>query len=273
MPFAHALKKSTTDKIKTMNPSMTALAEALIAARRSNTTLDATPWTDTLQDPAQAYEVQDAIGSALGWFNAGTVPDCWKSGGGSRSVTLTHAPLPPHGVRTSPADFGDLTLHTPGIEAEIALRLGKDVTPAMAAKLDHNDAALLIDAMAVSVEIVDSRWQDLAATPALLRLADSQVHGALVLGEWKSYAAIDWASQRCETKVGDSETVAREGTHPLSDPAWLLPIWLRHVTRHGQTALAGTVVTTGSWVGVLPCRRGDQVTAEFAGIGAVRLRV
>jgi len=252
---------------------MTALADALVAARRSNTTLSAAPWTDALQDAAQAYEVQDAIASALGWFQSGTVPANWKSGGASRNVTLTHAPLPPLGVRTSPADFSDLTFHSPGIEAEIALRLGQNVTPAMAAKLDHQDAASLIDAMAVSVEIVDSRWQDLAATAALLRLADSQVHGALVLGEWQPYAAVDWASQRCETKVGDSEPVVREGTHPLADPAWLLPIWLRHVTRHGQTAPAGTVVTTGSWVGIVPCHRGDQVTVEFAGIGSVRLIV
>jgi 2-keto-4-pentenoate hydratase len=254
-------------------PSQTALTDALVAARRGNRTLDASPWTDTLATGAQAYEVQDAVAAALGWFDGQPVPGTWKSGGGSRTATLTHAPLPPAGVRRSPADFGDLSFNAPGIEAEVALRLGQDVTPAQAAKLDHDNAASLIDAMTVSVEIVDSRWQDLAATPALLRLADSQVHGALLLGEWKPYAAVDWASQRCEAKVGDADTVVREGTHPLADPAWLLPIWLRHLTRHGQTVPAGTVVTTGSWVGILPCRRGDQVTVEFPGIGAVRLSV
>uniref|UniRef100_C5CNQ1 2-keto-4-pentenoate hydratase-like protein n=1 Tax=Variovorax paradoxus (strain S110) TaxID=543728 RepID=C5CNQ1_VARPS len=252
---------------------MTALANALIQARQSNQTLDATPWLNTLETADQAYEVQDAVASALAWFGGQTVPRYWKSGGASRSATLTHAPLPPAGVRTGPADFGDMAFHVPGIEAEIALRLGQDVTPAMAAKLDHGDAASLIDAMSVSVEIVDSRWQDLAATPALLRLADSQVHGALAIGEWQPYAAVDWASQRCETKVGSAETVVREGTHPLANPAWLLPAWLRHVTRHGQTAPAGTVVTTGSWIGIVPCRRGDQVAVEFAGIGALRLSV
>ncbi|RUR66428.1 2-keto-4-pentenoate hydratase [Variovorax guangxiensis] len=256
-----------------MNSSQTALTDALVAARRGNRTLDATPWLDTLETAAQAYEVQDAVAAALGWFESQPVPRAWKSGGGSRSATLTHAPLPPEGVRQSPADFSDLVFHTPGIEAEIALRLGQDVTPARAATLDHENSAALIDAMAVSVEIVDARWQDLPSTPALLRLADSQVHGALVLGEWKPFAAVDWASQRCETKIGNAEVVVREGTHPLADPAWLLPIWLRHITRNGRTATAGTVVTTGSWVGVLPCRRGDQVTAEFPGVGAVRLIV
>jgi 2-keto-4-pentenoate hydratase len=256
-----------------MNPSQTALTDALVAARRGNRTLDASPWTDALATDTQAYEVQDAVAVALGWFDAQPVPGTWKSGGGSRSATLTHAPLPPAGVRPNSADFSDLVFHTPGIEAEIALRLGQDVTPAQAAELTPETAASLIDAMTVSVEIVDSRWQDLAATPALLRLADSQVHGALVLGDWIPYAAVDWASQRCETKVGTAETVVREGTHPLGDPTWLLPTWLRHITRYGQTAPKGTVVTTGSWVGILPCRRGDQVSAAFPGIGSVRLSV
>ncbi|WP_198085066.1 fumarylacetoacetate hydrolase family protein [Variovorax sp. E3] len=256
-----------------MNSSLNALTDALVAARRANRTLDATPWLDTLETAAQAYEVQDAVAAALGWFDGHAVAGTWKSGGGARSATLTHAPLPPAGVRADSADFSDLVFHTPGIEAEIALRLGQDVTPAQAATLDHANAASLVDAMAVSVEIVDSRWQDLASTPALLRLADSQVHGALAVGEWQPYKAVDWASQRCETKVGSTETVVRTGTHPLADPAWLLPIWLRHLTRHGHTVPAGTVVTTGSWVGVLPCRRGDQVTAAFPGIGAVRLSV
>lgn len=268
-----SMSRPEAGKIGQMNPSQTALTDALVAARRGNRTLDATPWLDTLETADQAYEVQDAVAAALGWFGAAAVPGTWKSGGGSRSATLTHAPLPPAGVRPSPADLSDLVFHTPGIEAEIALRLGQDVTPAQAAALDHGNAASVVDAMAVSVEIVDARWQDLPSTPALLRLADSQVHGALVIGEWKPYAALDWSSQRCETRVGNADTVLRTGTHPLGDPTWLLPIWLRHLTRHGHTVPAGTVVTTGSWVGVLPCRRGDQVSAEFPGVGAVRLSV
>src|SRR5688572_12040621 len=112
-----------------MTSQMTALTDALVAARRSNAPLDAAPWTDALQDATQSYEVQDAVAAALGWFGDRAVPAHWKSGGASRSATLTHAPLPPHGVRTSPADFSDLVFHAPGIEAEIALRLGQDVTP------------------------------------------------------------------------------------------------------------------------------------------------
>lgn len=256
-----------------MNHSPTALAEALANARRTHQTLDATPWLGTLETPEQAYAVQDAVAAALGWFGDAGAPRTWKSGAASRSAAFTHAPLPPAGVRTAPADFGDLVFHAPGIEAEIALRLGRAVTPAMAAALEPASAGALVDAMAVSVEIVDARWRDLAATPALLRLADSQVHGALALGEWRPYAALDWAAQRCETRIGDAEAVVRQGTHPLGDPAWLLPAWLRHLTRHGDSVPAGSIVTTGSWVGILPCRRGDQVAVAFDGIGELRLSV
>ncbi len=253
-------------------PTPAALADALIEARREGRTLSAAEWQAAVQDAAQAYVVQDAVATALGWFGGGA-PRHWKSGGPSRQATLTHAPLAPAGVRASGADFGDLRLHAPGIESEIALRLRTDVTPEMAAGLTHADAESLIDAMTVSIEIVDSRWQEGTKAPALLRLADQQSHGALALGTWVPYAPRDWAVQRCQTQVGTQATVLHTGTLATGDPTWLLPVWLRHATRHGATVPQGTIVTTGTWVGVLPAQRGDFVSAEFPGIGRATLQL
>ncbi len=249
-----------------------ALADLLIGARRNARPADARAWQATLQDAEQAYAVQDAVAAAFGWF-AGGPPRHWKSGGASRQATLTHAPLPPAGVRAGGADFSDLPLHAPGIESEIALRLRVDVTPELAARLSAADAEALIDAMTVSIEIVDSRWQQGTKAPALLRLADQQSHGALALGAWVPYAPRDWAVQRCQTQVGAQPTVLHTGTLSTGDPTWLLPAWLQHATRHGATVPAGTVVTTGTWVGVLPAQRGDFVSAEFPGIGRTTLQL
>ncbi|MGJ7509177.1 fumarylacetoacetate hydrolase family protein [Variovorax sp. GT1P44] len=251
---------------------MTDLAATLASAWREGRALDAAAWTNSVGDAVQAYRVQDSVANAMGWFGT-QAPGHWKSGGPSREAVLTHAPLPPPGVRTSPADFSDIHLNAPGIESEIALRLGEAVTPQRAASLTPVDATALIDAMTVSIEIVDSRWKDPASATALLRLADQQSHGALVLGEWVPYAARDWTTQRCETRIGDRAPDLRTGTHPLGDPAWLLPTWLRHVTRNGATVPAGTVVTTGSWVGVLPIGKGDKVVVEFPGIGRAEARL
>ena len=248
------------------------LADALVAARRHHALLRSSEWLSSLREPTCAYIVQDEVAREMGWFDDGP-PRHWKSGGPSRDTVLTHAALPPHGVRGSGAAFDDLRFHAPGIEAEIALRLREDVSPARAATLGHDDADALVDAMMVSIEVVDSRWLEGPAAPAVLRLADLQSHGALALGATVPYARRDWSRQACIVSIGGSEPVVRTGTHSLGDPAWLLPLWLQHATRHGDSVPAGTVVTTGTWVGVLPARAGDEVTVEFEGIGRAALRL
>lgn len=245
-------------------------ADQLIEARRSQRATSAE--SAGLTDAQAAYAVQDAVARACGWFDAVRVGH-WKSGGPSRDTVLTHAPLPPAGVWSSPADAGAWPFHLRGIEAEIALRLGQEVTPAQALTLDLTSATALIDAMCVSIEVVDSRWTEGLDAPALAKLADLQSHGALVLGPWIPFAPRDWAAQTCRVQIGAQVPVERQGTHSLADPAFVLPAWLRHATRAGRSVPAGTVVTTGTWVGILHAAPGELVTAEFAGIGRASVQL
>ncbi len=255
-----------------MNEQAQALAEALVTARREHETLLAADWQSALADAHAAYAVQASVANAFGWCPGGVARN-WKSGGPSRDIELTHAPLPPEGVMTSPASFSAWSFHAPFIEAEIALRLGRDIAPQAVAQLDPAKVDELVDAMCVSIEIVDSRWVEGAQASALLRLADLQSHGALALGNWLPYAPHDWAAQPCEVQIGQQPTKVFRGTYSLGDPAWLLPLWLRHATRTGATVPSGTVVTTGSWVGMLPAKPGDAVTVRFEGIGEAQLRL
>jgi 2-keto-4-pentenoate hydratase len=248
------------------------VTETLLAARRERRPAPSAPLATALKNAAEAYAVQDAVAGAMSWFHT-AVPQHWKSGGPSREAVLTHAPLPSAGVRSSGAAFDDWPMFGRAIEAEIALRLGSDVSPAQAAALRPEEVDGLIDAMAVSIEICDSRWLEGPQAPALLRLADLQSHAALVLGEWQPYRRRDWAAQTCEVLIGGAASLTRRGSHALGDPAWLLPIWLRHLTRHGQTVPAGTVVTTGTWVGMLPAMAGERVEVSFEGIGGAWLQL
>lgn len=133
------------------------VAQALLSARREGRCADAEPFAAALEHADQAYAVQAIVARSLGWQEAGA--GYWKSGGASREATLTHARLPLAGVWTSPAHAGDWPFTWRGIEAEIALRLGQGVDAAQAASLDYAGAAALVDAMAVSIEVVDSRWR------------------------------------------------------------------------------------------------------------------
>lgn len=247
------------------------VAEALAKAHREKKTLDATPFEPLLQEAEQAYAVQDEVARAMGWFDQ-PVPRHWKSGGPSRTAPLTHAGLPPLHVWNSPADARGTHFNWRLIEAEVALRLGREVSPADAQAFNPAAAHQWLDGMTVSIEVVDSRWDKRAAS-ALLKLADLQSHGALVVGEWQRFEPRDWATQRCEVQIASTGAAEYRGTHPLGDPTWLLPSWLKHLTRDGATVKAGTAVTTGSWCGMLPARRGDRVSVTFDGIGETRVQL
>lgn len=257
-----------------------ATVRALVHARKTGQTVNATdlplPQTQVVTpagaDNAAAYLVQARVASELGSYTANG-PRTWKSGGPSRTAELTHAPLPDAGVWTSPADAAAWPFHLRAIEAEVALRLGQDVNADRAAGLDLAGSAGLIDAMCVSIEIVDSRWTQALQAPAWARLADLNCHGALVLGSWVPFVARDWSTQVCRVGIGHQPVVEHVGTHSLQDPCFVLPAWLRHATLGGRTVPAGTVVTTGTWCGLLHAAAGDRVTVEFPGIGRAEVQL
>jgi 2-keto-4-pentenoate hydratase len=248
------------------------VARALLQAWRNDSAAEAAPLDGLLENDSDGYAVQDRVARESGWFDR-AVPQHWKSGGPSREAVLTHAALPPRRVWASPADASSSHFNLRLIEAEVALRLGRDVTPAQAAALAPGAANGLADAMCVSIEIVDSRWREGRTAPALLKLADLQSHGALVLGAWQPFEARDWSRQTCVVRIGKQEARSFRGTHSLGDPAWLLPAWLQHATRHGATVPQGTVVTTGTWCGLLEAQRGDLVRADFEGIGSAQVQL
>jgi 2-keto-4-pentenoate hydratase len=241
---------------------------ALLRARRERQPVAVASLADALADAASAYAVQDAV-AAQGALNPGR---WWKSGGAT-IASVTHAALPAAGVRESPADLRDWHFNWRGVEAEVALRLGRAVTPAEAAALVPDAAAALVDAMAVSIELVDSRWIDGRQAPALLKLADLQSHGALVLGAWIPFAPRDWAAQSCTVRIGAAAPQLFRGTHSFGDPAAHLSLWLRHATRQGATVPAGTVVTTGTWCGLPMAQAGDVVHVAFDGIGEATVQL
>lgn len=249
-----------------------AVAEAIVQARRSKRLADADALAGLLLVPQDAYAVQALVAQALDGPGA-PFPRFWKSGGPSREAALTHAPLPPEGVWASPAEARSWPFNLRLIEVEIALRLARQVTPSQAAAMTHDATAGVVDAMTVAIELVDSRWRQALAAPALLKLADLQSHGALVLGEWVPFEPRNWADQPCTAQIGSQPAVLRRGGHSLGDPAWLLPIWLRHATREGHTVPSGTVVTTGTWCGMLPAAYGDRVIARFEGVGEASVQL
>lgn len=228
-----------------------ALISALVGAHRSGTALDAQAWAPAVQTEAQAYAVHDGVAAALGW-----PPTRWKSGGASPQGPFSHSPVAPVAGR-----------QLLGVEAEVALRLARDVTSEDAAgPLDDG----LIDAMCIAVECIASRWDQALDAPALLRMADFQSNAGLLLGSWQPWRALDWARLAWQLDLPGQPRVERQGGHSLANPAGVLPAWLRHATRHGGTVRAGTVVTTGAWGGVHLSAGSPHGTLAIEGLGEFR---
>jgi 2-keto-4-pentenoate hydratase/2-oxohepta-3-ene-1,7-dioic acid hydratase in catechol pathway len=251
--------------------SPAALAAALAQAWLGGRPLDAADWA--LPDEAAAVAVHDHLIDTLHWQPAGQ-PQFWKCGGSSRSGSFGHAPLAPAGVREG-SDRLDLSgLRLIGAEAEIALRLARDVTPEEAQTLQAGACEHLIDGMCVAIEGLASRWQQGMAAEPLLKHADCQSHGGLALGPWMAWKpGHDWARQACELQVNDAAPQGGLGGHGLDDPAWVIAPWLQAATRRGATVKAGSVVTTGSWRVALKLQAGDVAVARFAGLGELSVRL
>ena len=130
-----------------------AVAQALVRARGAHVASPAAEVAGGLAQADEAYAVQQQVAQALGWFGAAP-PRYWKAGGPSRDAVLTQAPLPPRGVWTSPATAGDWPFHLRGIEAEIALRIGRveGLLPAGIDDLDRDRHRIDQRACAVRIE-------------------------------------------------------------------------------------------------------------------------
>lgn len=247
------------------------IAAALVAAHHSGMAANESPWADVPLTAADAYALQESVSSAMGWDDAPGQQSFWKAGGPHAQSQPTYARLPAVCIHPSPARLVAADYHRLGIEIEVAFRLAKTLTAGDFPLKPSLDAASLFDAMTVSIELVDFRWKGCGAAPAMLRLADLQSHAALVLGDWVPIRAIDWAHQIASLEVDGAEVGRYEGSHPCLDPLWAATQWAQHaVARHGELA-AGSVVTTGSWCGMVWLDGPAHVVARFDGIGETAL--
>ncbi|MGH8705711.1 MAG: fumarylacetoacetate hydrolase family protein, partial [Burkholderiales bacterium] len=145
-----------------------------------------------------------------------------------------------------------------GVEAEIAFRLGADLQP---------EEALVL------IELCETRLADWAKAPLLWKLADFQSNAALIVGSGtRAWREIDFAAQRVELWVNGVIKAQAVGAHPAKDPSLLLPWMLGHCAGRGGLR-AGDIVATGSWVGIVKVKPGDDVVARFPGIGEASLRL
>ncbi|EJN09454.1 2-keto-4-pentenoate hydratase [Bradyrhizobium sp. YR681] len=236
------------------------VADRLVAARNSGRPVS---WHDVLpSDRAAAYAIQDATLARIGPVGG------WKVGASNPEAEPVCAPLPASGLLASGARLGTGLLR--GVEAEVALRVGRPLTADDAA-LPDGELAKAFDAAYPVIEVVETRLEDWTNSAALAQLADLQSHGALLMGPAStvSIAAIDLRSVEAHISIGDDVSKRTTGGNPAGD-IWRMLRWLiRHCADRGTPLARGQIVTTGSCTGMIFAREGASVRARLEGFGEV----
>ncbi len=242
------------------------LAALLIEARIAGRKIDAIPAELAPRDEDAAYALQDLVVERLG-VRVGA----WKVGAASPASRPSCAPIFAGHMAESPAHFLATIGGLNGVEAELAVRIGRDL-PARAVPYSEGEVWDAIDSLHVAVEYLESRFLDHTAVPELAVLADNISNGGLCWGApVEAWRTIDLSEpEACLTVDGREVTRAVGGNaagHPKRLVAWLA----NHLARRGRPLRAGMLVTTGSHSGFNVAPLNAPVVARFIGLGEAKL--
>ena len=198
---------------------------------------------------AEAYEIQAAYqgsltgdyGAVAGYKIAYTTAALQQASGISEPVAGV---ILSNNVRHSPAVLESADFLQPGIECEVAARLGADL-PASGAPYDRDGVSEAVEAVMTAFEVVDNRrtqGQD-TQTQLLTTISSNILNAGVVLGE----PVTDWRGIHlagCRGYMTINGELVGEGVgsdvmgHPLEPLAWLA----NALAAHGQELKAGMVV-------------------------------
>ncbi len=246
-----------------MEPNMAAgAAERLLAVRHGAPRMP-NLGADSPADVAGAWAIQREVlrrlGGTIGGWKCATPP----------GKPQTSALLAAGGIRRGPTTWKVTPGETIGIETEIAFRLGRDLPP-RGTPYAREEVIHAIEAAFPAIELVTSRYTNLATVPLLDSLADNISHAGLVIGEdvpdWRD---MDLAGLTVRQTYSGEVQVERAGGNPSGDPFTPLAWLANHLLEHGLQLEAGQVVTTGSCTGLLFVEAGARVTGGFVDFGEV----
>jgi len=179
------------------------------------------------------------------------------------------------GLFAAPATFAFAGLRKPGIECEIAVRLGADL-PASGAPYAAEDLGDAVAAVMPAIELVEERFVDFRdpAVDAASLIADDFFHVAAIVGpETSDWRSLDLAALTGETRIDGELRGQGRGAdvmgHPLAALAWLAD----HLAGLGLALRRGDVVLTGSVVVTQYPGGPATVVTEIDRLGQVELRL
>jgi 2-oxo-3-hexenedioate decarboxylase/2-keto-4-pentenoate hydratase len=256
-----------------MNGTLAA-ANRIAAARRSRTPLASLSQEIVPQDEADGYRIQRAVHDLLSSDFGALVG---HKIGCTSAVMQQYLGIPhpcsggvfEKGVHRSGAVLRHSDFVRVGVECEIAVRLGRDLTP-LDTPFTADSVAGAIEAYLPAIEIVDDRYADWRSIGAPTLVADDFFAAGCVLGEAMSRsAAPDLLTLVGRASINGVEVGRGTGADVLGHPHNALAWLANHLAGGGQGLRAGEIVLTGSLVQTIWLEANDKVVMDLSGLGAV----
>ncbi|WP_372836963.1 2-keto-4-pentenoate hydratase [Puniceibacterium confluentis] len=250
--------------IDTTQDDLTAsLIDAMLEARRSGRPVDARGYTGAAFSERDAYAVQAGIVAAcgpVGGFKVANKPDAPR----------IMAPILAADVMTHPAELVVPAGEPIGIELEIGFRVDAPLPPR-----DAPDRRLrvaeCISALPV-IEVVRTRFNG-EASP-LLKLADNQINGGLVLGApVKDWQDLPMGAVQASLRAGDTVLLDGAAQVPGGDAFENFLALEEMVGDHCGGLTVGQVVITGSLNGLPYVETEAAILGRIDGLGEVSLHL
>jgi 2-keto-4-pentenoate hydratase len=228
-----------------------------------------------LGDEDEAYRLQAAANEIL--VRSGLGPLAGHKVGATNAVVQTYLGVdhPVAGrvfentVHTSPAELPHANYVRVGVECEIVMRLGSDLSAA-GAPYQREQVVAAIDACMAGMEIIDDRYQDLKRVDACTLIADNALDAGAILGtpirDWNN---LNLPLLTAAIAVNGTTAATGRGADVLGDPLNVI-VWLaNHLARRGEGLKAGEFVCTGSMTKIVWPAPGDRVLARIDALGSV----
>lgn len=242
-----------------------AFAAALLDARRTRTPVSAAA-ADAFAAPldtAAAYRVQARTVAALGAVGA------WKCSPRTDGVPGVAAPIFAADIHASGARLRADALFNCGVELELAFRIDRPLPEPGAA--GFADAVRAAVTPLVVFEVIDSRMAAFTDRPALAKLADMQVNGALVIGPAAADGWPDLKAPRATLDLGGETVFDGPQDVPGGDAFATLVDFATDLGGHCGGLQVGHVVTTGAIGGMRLVPPGTHAVGRIAGLGTVEM--
>jgi 2-keto-4-pentenoate hydratase len=244
-----------------MSDSAAKAAELLLAARRDPAKrLAALPEAVRPADRKAAYAIQQEVAKGFGAIGG------WKVSPFGADAPPMCGALPASTIVPSPARISPDAACMRGVEAEVCVRMGKDLPP-RATPYTRDEVIAAIATMHPVIEVLNSRYVEVGKVDMPSNIADSQSHGGLVYGpgiaDWQK---IDLATESLEQHVDGALNASRTGMPGgdlLGEVVWLAnegSVWAGGLK-------AGQFVTCGSWSGANRVGPNAKVRVKFSTVG------